>query len=151
MRRRRFAVGEAEVAAAAAATGADKMERERAKEALKSAGILSDVGARSFKETNERRGSLGGRKAAEAMAQGEATANGIVLRVGLTHTPDCECNQCARRKQLLQWRDSMLLAQRHVDSERARFMAAKGSGRKLLSDSPPSVASTVGRGKFDME
>ena len=62
---------------------------------------------------------------------------GLALRIGLAHTSDCDCAQCARRKQLLSWRDSVLQAQRHVDTERRRFLASHGSlGRLQLPVQP---------------
>ena len=57
---------------------------------------------------------------------GLANPSGLVLRLGLTslHAPDCGCTQCVRRKQLLLWRDSMIDAQRIVESETSRAAAA---------------------------
>jgi hypothetical protein len=110
MRRRRGALGEAEEAAARAASASDRQSKD-----VPRAG-------RPSKEANA------------DMLNGPSQG-GAVLRIGLTHTNDCDCTQCSRRKQLLAWRDSMLKAQRHVETERRRFLASHGPARPLTLSS----------------
>ena len=110
MRRRRGALGEAEEAAARAASASDRQSKDAPR---------------------------AGRPSKEAKAEmlNAPTQGGAVLRIGLTHTSDCDCTQCERRKQLLEWRDTMLKAQRHVETERRRFLASHSSARPLTVSS----------------
>lgn len=87
---RRFAIGEAEEAAARAANSSFNAKRERARAAA-NATVGSAVAGSSPTESIRGVGGVAGQ-----------------------HGEHCSCLQCRRRVQLLTWRDEMLAAQAHV-------------------------------------